>query len=210
MCGVATAPKIPNGRPSQELDDLIERWRTSDSRQLLDFLRRFWLDLGTQLSSESHRTTFCNYLSAKPILCSDGALVELRSTFLLSPAIRRLVDGADLPLLPVSDPDANWDFLREFGVSTTVDGAFFLKRLLALAQTPNAEEARVAALYKQLEARFKDSAGIGEQIRYVTCGQFARYLFLMTPVTLSATSDSFLSMMRGKAGMTWSGTGHRF
>lgn len=99
------------------------------------------------------------------VVTSTGDRRPLESTYL---ARRSLARFADLPFLPLENPDAHhWDFLSAFGVSSQVDCRFYLKQLITLSEKPpvittedddddaTLEEAK--DYYKQLEARFHDN-----------------------------------------------------
>ncbi|KZV84329.1 hypothetical protein EXIGLDRAFT_842290 [Exidia glandulosa HHB12029] len=149
--GVATSPRFANGRPAPEFYALIERLRTADPARLLLVLREYWDDIVDQDSWGA-----LHYFSSVRIRCRNGAVVELRSTYLLSSSLSAFATD-DMPQLPVEKPDApEWNFLRKLGVSTEINASFFLKRLVALAQTKSATPTIVKTLYKQLEARFHE------------------------------------------------------
>ncbi|KZV89123.1 hypothetical protein EXIGLDRAFT_797156 [Exidia glandulosa HHB12029] len=155
-CGVATIPRVVDGHLDTPLRSVIEEWRTSNPAGLLDALKQYWPTISAQLSS-SQRATVLDYLGGRAIKCSNGNIVPMRSTYLLSNELRPFVTTA-MPLLPISAHTgaADWEFLRDFGVSTSVDAAFFLKRLSTLAQSSDVEASAVAELYEHIAARFHE------------------------------------------------------
>jgi len=169
--GVATGPRVVEGRPVREFADMVNRNRLADPRLLLVFLRQYWPDIQSQLRSANEVSAFCGWLGGIQVRCQNGIVAEMRTTFLPNAFVQLGTSttvigsgfggqietgGAEMPLLPIDDPEHGWAFLRDFGISTEPDARFFLKRLVALTTTRDVKVATVRALYKQLEARFRE------------------------------------------------------
>ncbi|KZV84336.1 hypothetical protein EXIGLDRAFT_776671 [Exidia glandulosa HHB12029] len=156
-CGIATLPRVNSGRLDKPFRTVVESWRMSDSLRLLDVLRQYWSGISAQLSS-SDRAKLLEYFRGLNIKCVNGYIAQMRSTYLLSTALAPFVDTA-MPLLPIPMPvSSEWDFLRDFGVSTTVDAAFFLKRLSSLSERPprDVEASDVEDLYEEIARLFRE------------------------------------------------------
>ena len=96
------------------------------------------------------------------VVTSDGLSHALCNTYLKREALERF---DDLPFLPVTDPrNAGWDFLLSLGVSSQVNGAFYLKELTRLAEREVDDTTLDTArgIYKQLDARFRDDGLQGD------------------------------------------------
>ncbi|EJD42158.1 hypothetical protein AURDEDRAFT_186148 [Auricularia subglabra TFB-10046 SS5] len=151
--GVSAAPRVSSGEPQTEFKGLVDSLCLSDCGRLLSLLRHFWPGISAQVSREQDAAALNAYFASLEVLCLDGRTAPLASTFVLNRLLKHFATP-DLLVLPVPDPDGDWLFLRNFGVSMDVDAKFFLKRLLALAGSPSAKKAQVYALYQQLSARF--------------------------------------------------------
>lgn len=156
---IAIAPRILSSALSSELRTFL---KSADTSQILAFFKEYGIDLvaRTQQVPAARKE-----LRELIVVTSTGDRRPLESTYL---ARRSLARFADLPFLPLDNPDAHhWDFLSAFGVSSQVDCGFYLKQLITLSEKPpvittedddddvTLEEAK--DYYKQLEARFHDN-----------------------------------------------------
>ena len=160
---VSAVPRVIDGRPTREFVDFVNRTRLKKPAQLLHALRQFWPDImRTQLTQQAQIATFCKWLSSVEMRCHNGIVAPMGSTFLPNAFVHLGQADPDMPVLPISDPDAGWMFLKDFGVSIEPDAKFYLKRLVALSSSPDVSFQMVRQIYKQLEARFRE---IPQEIR---------------------------------------------
>ncbi|KAF7971375.1 hypothetical protein HWV62_21338 [Athelia sp. TMB] len=146
--GVNTSPRLVHGQLSPEFNAMVQE---VDTRALLIILKESWPKWSTKLTTSAYAK-----LAELPVLCGDGAKFKLKETFLKK---ETMATYAALPYLPIDDPDSlAWAFLSKLGVTTQVNGPFFLKRLRDLKNSPAPERAVAEEIYLQLQARFEDDA----------------------------------------------------
>ncbi|KAL1708425.1 hypothetical protein EV121DRAFT_197087, partial [Schizophyllum commune] len=150
--GLHTSPRLtPDMKLSEEAALMLEKVNT---RQLLAILKRHWSgDRGsTKLSRDAQ-----NQISNTLVECG-GLRVQLRQTYVKRNSLAD--DTSGLPFLPLDEPEnPEWDFLRRFGVSSEINGSFYLRQLKGLQSQGEAlSEEDMNALYRQLETRFNDDA----------------------------------------------------
>jgi hypothetical protein len=140
-------PRLVLGDLSPEF---IAMTRTMDSRKILAVLKLSWDEWQRRLSQGAIAK-----LAQIVVTCENGSSCTLSATYIGRKSLRNY----DLPFLPIDNPDDHhWSFLKHLGVSTEVDGSFFLKRLIQLQKAGCADETLITDTYKQLEARFHDDA----------------------------------------------------
>lgn len=143
---VNVSPRLIGGDLSPEFFAMT---RSLESRQLLVVLHAYWPYLQGRLTQRA-----LYQLSQIDIDCEDGSSHKLNGTYIK----RKSLLQSDLPFLPIEDPDDyRWDFLQQFGVSTEVNGSFFLKRLVQLQRSGSTDEELVKKTYENLQLRFDDS-----------------------------------------------------
>ncbi|KAL1659087.1 hypothetical protein GGF50DRAFT_131293 [Schizophyllum commune] len=150
--GLHTSPRLTaDMKLSEEAALMLEKVNT---RQLLAILKRHWSgDRGsTKLSRDAQ-----NQISNTLVECG-GVRVQLRQTYVKRNSLAD--DTSGLPFLPLDEPEnPEWDFLRRFGVSSEINGSFYLRQLKGLQSQGEAlSEEDMNALYRQLETRFNDDA----------------------------------------------------
>uniref|UniRef100_D8Q195 Protein NO VEIN C-terminal domain-containing protein n=1 Tax=Schizophyllum commune (strain H4-8 / FGSC 9210) TaxID=578458 RepID=D8Q195_SCHCM len=150
--GLHTSPRVTaDGKLSEEAALMLEKVNT---RQLLAILKRHWSgDRGSTRLSRDAQTQISNTL----VECG-GVQVQLRQTYIKRNSLAD--DTSGLPFLPLDEPEnPEWDFLRRFGVSSEINGSFYLRQLKGLQSQGEAlSEEDMNALYRQLETRFNDDA----------------------------------------------------
>lgn len=63
----------------------------------------------------------------------------------------------DLPFLPIDEPDdADWNFLSKLGVTSRVDGSFYLRQLMRLKDENSHDVEMIEDTYQKIEALFHD------------------------------------------------------
>jgi hypothetical protein len=142
---VNICPRLIGGSLSPEFEAMVQQIGT---RELLVVLQTHWPRIQANISSKG-----IDQLSRTIVTCENGTSHSLNATYIKSKSLIR----SDLPFLPIGDPDdPKWDFLRSFGVSTEVNGSFFLKRLVQLQREGCSDEALIKDTYVQIQTRFGD------------------------------------------------------
>ncbi|KAI0316836.1 hypothetical protein OF83DRAFT_1172519 [Amylostereum chailletii] len=145
VVGLNKTPRILRGLPSPELLDMSTHLSTP---LFLVVLRHFWPSLQSKLTAGG-----CRQLSEVSITCEDGVKRTLKSTHLKRGS---LLQYADLPFLPVTDPAAHhWDFLGDLGVGLRLDVGSMLSILTHMQSSSGmTDRDAVQTIYDYLDAEF--------------------------------------------------------
>lgn len=143
---INVSPRLIDGELSLEFEAMVKKL---ESKQLLLVLQAHWQYLEGRLSLKARHS-----LGQTITSCEDGSAHPLGNTFIKRTPLMQF----DVPFLPIDDPEEQtWDFLENLGVSTKVDGIFYLKRLLGLQKIGCMDELIIKDVYKELQARFEDN-----------------------------------------------------
>lgn len=120
-----------------------------NTQALLTILKESWPKWSSKLTTSAYTK-----LADLPVTSADGSKLKIKETYLKK---NTMIHYPALPYLPIEDPDSYaWGFLSKLGVTTQVNGPFFLKRLRDFKSSLNPDQAKAEEIYQQLQARFED------------------------------------------------------
>jgi hypothetical protein len=139
---------IDGGKLSPEFEALA---RTVDTRKLLIVLKETWPKWSGRLNASA-----ISWLSQIVVVCEDGSKHLLKESYIQKESLKNCVD---LPFLPIDEPDdADWNFLGKLGVTSRVDGSFYLRQLTRLKDENSHEVEKIEETYQKIEALFHDDS----------------------------------------------------
>jgi hypothetical protein len=147
--GVNVVPRVLNGHLTS---DFLNRVPELAGPELLLSLRAWWYPrLANQLTQAGAWA-----LRTMPI-----AGRRLDTMYLRRGALARADQGLELPFVPVEDPeDPRWDFLEKLGVAICLNAQFWVNKLVHMQGRGEKDGEKVAEIYRQLDARFDEDAGL--------------------------------------------------
>lgn len=139
---------IDGGKLSPEFEALA---RTVDTHKLLIVLKETWPKWSGRLNATS-----ILWLSQIVIVCEDGSKCMLKESYIKKESLKHCMD---LPFLPIDEvDDADWNFLSKLGVTSRIDGSFYLRQLMRLKDENSHDVKKIEDTYQMIEALFHDDS----------------------------------------------------